>query len=640
MRRARGWRAAGLLALWLAACGTPTPSPPGLTPTPLRPTATPGATETPAPRPTEETATPGPTPTPPRVAELTLCLAEEPTTLYQFAQPEAGRAHILAALYDGPIDAVNYGFAPVLFEHLPSLENGEAEVRSVRVGLGTPVVNSAGLVVALAEGTEVTLLGGNLYTHTGEVSIELPQMVVRFRLREGLTWSDGAPLTAHDSVFAFDLGLSPDSHDPRADLAARTAGYSAPDDQTLLWAGLPGYVDPTYDTNFWTPLPRHRFEGTTAFEIADSDEARTRPLGWGPYMVETWQHGDRLVLARNPNYWRAGEGLPRIERLVYRFFASPEGLAEGLRSGECDVAPSGAGLNAVLRSDPALSGSGLAVEQVEGALLEFLSVGIVPDEGYARPAGADLFQDARVRQGLAYCLGRGARLQPQPWVSESEPGVPAAYVPVGHPLFEEETAHYFFNPEFGRGRLIVAGWPAGDAEGEPPVLTLAGGPTGNAGRLWLMEEVARQLRNNCGVVVETRELTRGEVDGDWPDGVVFGRRFDLALLGWRVGATPLCNLFTTNEIPTSERPGGANAAGYSDPGFDEACRRALATLDPAQSAAYHAEAQRLFAEDLPAIPLFAWPRYGAARPQVTGYQLDANSASEMWNVEEWYRLAE
>jgi peptide/nickel transport system substrate-binding protein len=546
------------------------------------------------------------------------------------AQPEAGRAHVLAALYDGPIDAVNYGYSPVLLERLPSLENGDAEVRSVRIGMGTPVVNSAGLVVPLAEGTELTLLGGDLYTHTSGDFAELPQMVVRFRLRRNVTWSDGTPLTAADSVFAFETARSPDAFDPRADLMARTAGYSAPDDLTILWAGLPGYIDPTYDTNIWTPLPRHRLEGLSAVEIADSDEARFAPLGWGPFMVESWHRGDRLTLVRNPNYWRAAEGLPRIERLIYRFFASPSALADALRAGECDVAPSGAGLSAVLGFDPALGGA-MRVQQVDGNLLEFLYFGVAPDGAYARPSGAELFQDHDVRAGIAHCLQRG-RIEPPPWLA-GEPGVPATYLPVGHPQYADDAQRYNFSPETGRGLLSNAGWTP--ATGTPLAVTLAGGPVGNPGREWLLSELALQLRNNCSVSVEVRPLTRGELEADWPDGVVFGRRFDLALLGWRVGAAPLCGLFTTYEIPTAERPGGANAAGYSNPAFDEACRRANATLDPAQSAAYHAEAQRLFAVDLPAVPLFAWPRHGAARAEVRGFELDASSESEVWNVEGW-----
>ncbi len=540
---------------------------------------------------------------------------------------------MLAALYDGPIDAVNYSYAPVLLERLPSVENGDAEVRSVRVGVGTPVVNSAGLIEPLAVGTELTLLGGDLYTHTVGDFAELPQMVVTFRLRRNVTWSDGTPLTASDSVFAFEVARSPDAHDPRADLMARTAGYSAPDDQTLLWAGLPGYVDPTYYTNIWMPLPRHRFEGMSAVEIADSDEARFAPLGWGPFMVESWARGDRLTLTRNPNYWRAAEGLPRVERLVYRFFASPSALGDALRAGGCDVAPSGAGLNAVLGVDPGLGGR-LAVQQVDGSLLEFLYFGLMPDAAYARPGGAELFQDHDVRAGIAHCLQRGL-IQPPPWLA-GEPGVPAVYLPVGHPQYAEDAQRYNFSPETGRGLLSNAGWTP--ATGTPLAVTLAGGPIGNPGREWLLGELARQLQNNCSLQVETRPLTRGELEGDWADGLIFGRRYDLALLGWRVGATPLCQLFTTAEIPTAERPGGANAAGYSNPAFDEACRRASATLDPAQSALYHAEAQRLFAEDLPAVPLFAWPRYGAASPAVTGYQLDPNSSSELHNIELWTKI--
>jgi len=164
----------------------------------------------------------------------------------------------------------------------------------------------------------------------------------------------------------------------------------------------------------------------------------------------------------------------------------------------------------------------------------------------------------------------------------------------------------------------------------PAGVHLAGAP----GREALLAQIQLQLKINCGIETELHPLTRGELGGDWPDSPLFGRRFDLALFGWSAGAVPPCDLFTSAQIASASNPGGANDTGYSNPDFDSACRKALTTFDPAQAAQFHAQAQRLFAADLPMLPLFFHPRLAAARPEVQAYVLDGSSESELWNVEE------
>ena len=97
---------------------------------------------------------------------------------------------------------------------------------------------------------------------------------------------------------------------------------------------------------------------------------------------------------------------------------------------------------------------------------------------------------------------------------------------------------------------------------------------------------------------------------------------------------PPCELFTTAQIPDDANPGGANDTGYSNAQFDAACQQSLTPLDPANADQYNAEAQRIFAQDLPMLPLFFRVKIAAARAQVSGFTLDPTSPSELWNIEE------
>jgi peptide/nickel transport system substrate-binding protein len=276
------------------------------------------------------------------------------------------------------------------------------------------------------------------------------------------------------------------------------------------------------------------------------------------------------------------------------------------------VAPSGPGLDeaaATLRA----AGT-VPLRHVPGPVLEHLDFSLRPAEGLAP------FQDVRVRQGLAHCLDRPA-LAPYP----SDPA-PDSYLPASHPLYAEGVAAYTFDPARGRALLAEAGWTDTDNDGRfDQALTVAGANEA------LLRALAEQWLANCGVGVSVRPLTTGELRGDWPLGVVFGRRFELAVFGWRVGAVPPCGLYTSGQIADEASPGGANAAGYASAAFDAACQRALSAPDAAATA--HAEAQQLLRADVPMLPLYFRPRHGVALPGVEGYALDSSSESELWNIE-------
>ncbi|MEP7356688.1 MAG: ABC transporter substrate-binding protein, partial [Anaerolineales bacterium] len=206
---------------------------------------------------------------------------------------------------------------------------------------------------------------------------------------------------------------------------------------------------------------------------------------------------------------------------------------------------------------------------------------------------------------------------------------PAAFLPRQHPHYAADAVEYPFNAQQGRQLLSARGWADTDGDGlvdkdgQALALSLAGGGAQAA----LLAAIQDQLRANCGIAVQSRVLTRSELEGDWPEGVIFGRRFDLAVFAWQIGMAPACQLFTSGQIAGPDNPAGANDTGYSSAEFDAACRPTMLADDMA-------EAQRIFARDLPALPLFFQPQVAATRPGLEGYALDPSAESELWNIEE------
>src|SRR4030042_2070649 len=109
------------------------------------------------------------------------------------------------------------GYAPqaVILAEIPALANGGAAIEPVDVISGTLVADQSGALVKLAPGAAYLPAGcqeaGCQQAFPDQGSALMDQLVVRFRLLPGITWSDGTPLTSADSVYSYAVAqaLSP-----------------------------------------------------------------------------------------------------------------------------------------------------------------------------------------------------------------------------------------------------------------------------------------------------------------------------------------------------------------------------------------------------------------------------------------------
>jgi peptide/nickel transport system substrate-binding protein len=288
-----------------------------------------------------QVVTPTPEPMGPRT--LVVCQGQEPDTLWIWGGSMLAASHIQEMVYDGPIDTNSFGYQPVILEKLPSLADGDAVIESATATDGDTVVDAGGTLVVLDAAADPPIMlrpaGGtkdDAFAYEGG-DVELDQMTVTFALKPGLLWSDGTPLTTADSVFSFNAAADPDSKAGKYTID-RTASYEAPDDVTIVWVGVPGYLDSVYFTNFWSPLPEHQLGQYTGLELLEAEESSRTPMGWGPYIIDEWVTGDSITLHKNPTYFLADEGLPVFDTVVVRMVGENSNAnIAAILSGECDV---------------------------------------------------------------------------------------------------------------------------------------------------------------------------------------------------------------------------------------------------------------------------------------------------------------
>jgi peptide/nickel transport system substrate-binding protein len=169
-------------------------------------------------------------------------------------------------------------------------------------------------------------------------------------LRPGVTWSDGAPFTAADVLFTLQAAFDPKTESVVAEqltIDGKPIAAAAPDDHTVV-VTYPAASGPglrLFDA--LVILPRHKLEGALKDgTFANAWNSATPPaeiVGTGPFTLREYVPGQRLVLDRNPRYWRKaadGTQLPYLDRIVLQVVPDQDAELLRLQAGDIDMTQS------------------------------------------------------------------------------------------------------------------------------------------------------------------------------------------------------------------------------------------------------------------------------------------------------------
>ncbi len=437
-------------------------------------------------------------------------------------------------------------------------------------------------------------------------------MRVIYHLRPGVTWSDGAPLTAADVKFTWETVKDPHYLAESKDGSAEVESIDTPDDATVIVNYKA--VSPSFASTLFTfgILPRHLLAGRDL----NHDPYNDKPLGTGPFMVSEFRRGQYVVLDRNPHYWgrdAQGAPLPYLDRIIYKIIPNSNTMGALIRAGEVLLAPR---IPFMLAKQ--LQGAA-NIELVMGASLGFARL----DFGMK---GDSMLRDPKLRRAIALAINRAALVKaaggyPKPIFSPVLPVLTGLYDP------SPDAAVPGFDPDAANAALDAAGYTRGadgyrSRDGKPLVF----GITTQSGAIDY--EIAEQI-----IIAELKAVGI-RVSADNKTGIAYREArykgaFDLLYGQIVTAADPVYSVFYGTHGPL-------NGEGYSDPAMDAALLRMETSLEPDARRAAGAEMQRIFAHDLPSLPMLSNVSIAAKTVRLKNFVINPTNMTDFISVAQWY----
>jgi peptide/nickel transport system substrate-binding protein len=468
-------------------------------------------------------------------------------------------------------------------------------------------------------------------------------------LRRGLRFSDGHPFDADDVVFSFQCYLDERNASSQRDMVivggkpivVRKLG---PHRIAVDLEQPSAVAERLFDT--MEILPRHLLEkAQREGRLAEAWGLGTSPAemaGLGPFRVKSYAPGDRLVLERNPYYWKvdsAGQALPYVDELVFLLVPSEDARVIRFKSGDTDLITRVSAANfSVLEGGTA---AGRYRLQDIGAGLEYtflffnqndLGDGKLP--AIARKQA--WFRQRAFRQAVSAALDRMGMVR---LVYQGRATPLVTHVTPGNKLWVN-TALPRPQRSLARARALLAAvgftWKDGrlrDGAGAPVEFTIVTNAA-NAQRVQLATIAQEDLRE-LGIMAQVVPLeSRGLLDR-----VFKTHDYEAALMALASGdADPNSEM----NVLLSDGPThlwALSAAGPPAPWekeIDELMRRQLVTLDGRERKRYYDRVQELVAENLPLIPLVSPNVLVGAKTALGNFRPAILDPTVLWNVDELF----
>ncbi len=493
---------------------------------------------------------------------LTIGVAQFPSSMHPFIDPESIKGYILGfTLRPTTAFDADWKNGCMLCTELPSLQNGMVSLEDQPNG---------------AHGMAITL-----------------------KLRPGLVWGDGAPITTADLAFTAKVARDPNSgfasprpwdHLTNLEIIDATTAIIHLDEIDALYDRLPDLLPEHLEASVYAQA-----NGPGAYgKLSTYNRAPTNPgLYNGPFRLTEYQSGFGVVLEPNPRW--TGEK-PGFKRIVVKAIENTAALQANLQSGDVDYAPGDA---------PSLSlDQVLTLRKQQPDAFTYLFHPSLTYEHIDINLDNPILSDLNVRRALLYALDRQTLVKK---LFEGMQPVANSFVNPQDPMYSGDVPVYPYDPAHAKALLTEAGWKPGDdgicrnAEGKRLSLTF-GTTTGNRVRELQQQVLQSQWKTACIEVLIKNEPARSFF-GDTLKHRAYG---GLAMYAWTTAISfPQRQTLASNRIPDAANAwGGSNYMDFRDTEMDALIHITETELNPNRRQAAWAEMQKVYAQQLPALPLF------------------------------------
>ncbi len=433
---------------------------------------------------------------------------------------------------------------------------------------------------------------------------------ISYRLRSGVQWSDGRPVTSADVLFTLKAILDPrnpvrshegyDLIDRALAPGPRTVVFHlrrpwAPAATTYFSYGIsPQFVLPAHVLRAQTPLERAAFNSEPS-------------VGDGPFRFESWRRGEGLRYVANPRYWR---GKPAVATLAIRTVPDPSTNLLLLQSGELDWNLLAPAQLAVVRGDPHL---------------RFVTVPTAVVAGLALNTRHAPLDDPAVRRAIAMSIDR----------SEISKKITLGIYPVTDMIqpqfswaFDPAVREPGYDPARADGLFDAAGWRRGadgmrQRDGNLLRLVYVQFPESTTG-VRVATAVQAALRDR-GIDVAVKSVSNAQLFLP-QTGVLATGNFDLAYVPWTMGADPDDSSVLRCGAPS-------NYMRWCDARVNRLEDEALAQTDESVRKRLYREIATIVAYQVPIVYLFNADYVYAYDRRLRGFA--PNAFLPAWNAYDW-----
>jgi peptide/nickel transport system substrate-binding protein len=455
-------------------------------------------------------------------------------------------------------------------------------------------------------------------------------IAITYTIRPDAVWGDGVPVTAKDVVFTWNVGRDKRSGFSNIEPFQRITSIDVHSDKKFTVHASKFTCD--YQTQYSLDvLPAHieakNFADPAQYRIKSAYETDTTNPGlwYGPYRITEVVSGSHVVLEPNPTWWGKK---PAFKRIIVKAIEKTSALTANLLSGDIDYIAGEAGLTVdeALALEPRTKGK-YKITYKPGLIYEHIDLNL----------DNPILKDRNVRRALLHAIDR---------VSISAQ-LFEGHQPVAHgqtnPLdtvYDKDVPQYVYDPEKAKQLLQAAGWSTMrkgiryNAKGERLQLDLMT-TAGNKSRE-LIQQVLQSHWRRVGVDIRIRNEPARVLFGE----TISRRKFrHMTMYAWISAPkiVPRTTLHSTMIPSPSNGWSGQNYPGFANPAMDKALDDAETVCETKPNRTVWQQLQRLYAEELPALPL-----YFRANPFIipnwlkgitpTGHQFPTTLWIEDWRV--------